>query len=72
MGLIRPSCRSSSSSCCSVSAEMLVLVAVAGPALLFALFIPAVAIELNAANINLLIVGAVLHRASATRSPGRS
>jgi hypothetical protein len=42
------------------SAEMLVLIAVAGPAVGAALFIPAVAIELNAANINLLIVGAVL------------
>jgi len=40
--------------------EMLVLIAVAGPAVGLALFIPAVAIELNAANINLLIVGAVL------------
>src|SRR6476660_8822366 len=42
------------------SAEMVVLVAVAGPAVGLALFIPAVAIELNAVNINLLIVGAVL------------
>jgi hypothetical protein len=42
------------------SAELLVLGVVAGPALAFALFIPAVAIELNAANINLLIVAAVL------------
>ena len=40
--------------------ELLVLVAVAGPAVGLALFIPAVAIELNAANVNLLIVGAVL------------
>lgn len=40
--------------------EMLVLVAVAGPAVGLALFIPAVAIELNAANVNLLIVGAIL------------
>jgi hypothetical protein len=42
------------------SIEMLVLIVVAGPAIGLALFIPAVAIELNAANINLLIVGAVL------------
>lgn len=42
------------------AAEMLVLIAVAGPAVGLTLFIPAVAIELNAANINLLIVGAVL------------
>jgi Glycosyltransferase family 87 len=42
------------------AAELIVLVAVAGPAVGVALFIPAVAIELNAANINLLIVGAVL------------
>ena len=42
------------------SAEMAVLIAVAGPAVGIALFIPAVAIELNAANVNLLIVGAVL------------
>jgi hypothetical protein len=42
------------------SAELAVLIAVAGPAVGLALFIPAVAIELNAANINLLIVGAVL------------
>ena len=42
------------------AAEMLVLVAVTGPAVGLALFIPAVAIELNAVNINLLIVGAVL------------
>lgn len=42
------------------SAEMLVLIVVAGPAVGLALFIPPVAIELNAANINLLIVGAVL------------
>jgi len=42
------------------SAEVLVLVAVAGPAVGLVLWIPAVATELNAANINLLIVGAVL------------
>ena len=42
------------------SAELLVLIVVAGPAIGLALFIPAVAIELNAANINLLIVAAVL------------
>ena len=42
------------------AAEMLVLIAVTGPAVGLALFIPAVAIELSAANINLLIVGAVL------------
>jgi len=42
------------------SAEMFVLVVVAGPAIGLTLFIPAVAIELNAVNINLLIVGAVL------------
>ena len=41
-------------------AETLVLIAVAGPAVGLTLFIPAVAIELNAANINLLIVAAVL------------
>jgi len=42
------------------AAELVVLIAVTGPALGLALLIPAVAIELNAANINLLIVGAVL------------
>lgn len=42
------------------STELLVLIVVAGPAVGLALFIPAVAIELNAANVNLLIVGAVL------------
>ncbi len=42
------------------SLEMLVLITVAGPAVGLALFIPAVATELNAANVNLLIVGAVL------------
>ena len=42
------------------SAELLVLIVVTGPAIGLALFIPAVAIELNAANINLLIVAAVL------------
>jgi uncharacterized protein YjeT (DUF2065 family) len=42
------------------AAEMLVLAVVTGPALLFALFIPAVAIELNAVNVNILIVAAVL------------
>lgn len=42
------------------ASELLVLGLVAGPAIGLALFIPAVAIELNAANINLLIVGAVL------------
>ena len=41
-------------------AETVVLAIVTGPALFFSLFIPAVAIELNAVNINLLIVGAVL------------
>jgi hypothetical protein len=41
-------------------AELLVLIRLAGPAVGLALFIPAVAIELNAANINLLIVAAVL------------
>jgi hypothetical protein len=42
------------------AAELAVLALVAGPALVVALFIPAVAIEINAANINLLLVGAVL------------
>jgi uncharacterized protein YjeT (DUF2065 family) len=42
------------------AAEMIVLVAIAGSATFFVLFIPAVAIELNAVNVNLLIVGAVL------------
>jgi hypothetical protein len=42
------------------TAELLVLIVVTGPAIGLALFIPAVAIELNVANINLLIVGAVL------------
>jgi hypothetical protein len=42
------------------AAAVLVLIRVAGPAIGLALFIPAVAIELNAANINLLIVAAVL------------
>jgi hypothetical protein len=42
------------------AAELLVLILVAGPAIGLLLFIPAVAIELNAANINVLIVGAVL------------
>jgi uncharacterized protein YjeT (DUF2065 family) len=42
------------------AAETAVLAIVTGPALFFSLFIPAVAIELNAVNINLLIVGAVL------------
>lgn len=42
------------------SLELLVLILVAGPAVGLALLIPAVAIEMNAANINLLIVGAVL------------
>ena len=41
-------------------AELLVLLALAGPALAVLLFIPAIAIELNATNINILIVGAVL------------
>jgi hypothetical protein len=41
-------------------AELTVLIVVTGPAVGLALFIPAVAIELNAANINLLVVGAVL------------
>ena len=40
--------------------EMLVLILITGPAIGLALLIPAVAIELNAANINLLIAGAVL------------
>lgn len=40
--------------------EMLVLAVVTGPAVGLALFIPAVAIEINAANINLLLVAAVL------------
>ena len=40
--------------------EMIVLAVVAGPAIGPALFIPAVAIEINAANINLLLVAAVL------------
>ena len=39
---------------------MIALALMAGPAIGAALFIPAVAIEINAANINLLIVGAVL------------
>jgi uncharacterized protein YjeT (DUF2065 family) len=42
------------------AAEMIVLAIVSGPALFFTLFIPAVAIELNAVNVNLLVVGAVL------------
>jgi hypothetical protein len=42
------------------ASAMLVLIRVAGPAIGLALFIPAVAIELNAANINMLIVAAVL------------
>jgi hypothetical protein len=42
------------------TAEMIVLVVLSGPAIGLALLIPAVAIELNAANINLLIVAAVL------------
>jgi hypothetical protein len=41
-------------------AEMIALALLAGPAIGPALFIPAVAIEINAANINLLLVGAVL------------
>ena len=40
--------------------EMLVLAVVAGPAIGLTLFIPAVVIEINAANVNLLVVGAVL------------
>ena len=40
--------------------DLIVLAVVAGPAIGPALFIPAVAIEINAANINLLLVGAVL------------
>jgi hypothetical protein len=40
--------------------EMIALVLMAGPAVGVALFIPAVAIEINAANINLLLIGAVL------------
>ncbi len=42
------------------AAEMLVLIRLAGPAVGLALFVPSVAIELTAANINLLIVAAVL------------
>ena len=42
------------------AAETIVLAIVTGPALFFSLFIPAVAIELNAVNVNLLVVGAVL------------
>jgi hypothetical protein len=42
------------------AAELIVLGLVAGPAIGLALLIPAVAIEINAANVNLLIVGAVL------------
>jgi hypothetical protein len=42
------------------TAELIVLIVVTGPAIGLALFIPAVAIELNAANVNLLIVAAVL------------
>jgi hypothetical protein len=42
------------------AAELVVLILVAGPSIGLLLFIPAVAIELNAANINVLIVGAVL------------
>ncbi len=42
------------------AAELLVLVVIAGPAIPLLLFIPAVAIELNAANVNILIVGAAL------------
>ena len=42
------------------AAETIVLAVVTGPALFFSLFIPAVAIELNAVNVNLLVVGAVL------------
>jgi hypothetical protein len=40
--------------------EMIVLALVAGPAIGLALLIPAIVIEINAANINLLLVGAVL------------
>lgn len=40
--------------------EMIALALMTGPALGAALLIPAVAIEINAANINLLLVGAVL------------
>jgi hypothetical protein len=40
--------------------EVIVLALLAGPAIGLALFIPAVAIEINAANVNLLLVGAVL------------
>jgi hypothetical protein len=42
------------------SAEMALLILVSGPAVGLTLFIPAVLIELNAANVNLLLVGAVL------------
>src|SRR5262249_6820299 len=42
------------------AAELLALVAIAGPALPVLLFIPSIAIELNAANVNILIVAAVL------------
>ncbi|MEJ7749082.1 MAG: hypothetical protein WKF56_07245 [Candidatus Limnocylindrales bacterium] len=40
--------------------EMIALALIAGPAIGPALIIPAVAIEINAANVNLLLVGAVL------------
>jgi len=40
--------------------EMIALAALAGPALGLALFIPAVAIEINAANINILIAVAIV------------
>ena len=40
--------------------EMIALALIAGPAIGPALLIPAVAIEINAANVNLLVVGAVL------------
>ena len=40
--------------------EMIALALLAGPAIGAAVFIPAVAIEINAANINILLVGAVV------------
>jgi len=42
------------------AAELAVLIVVAGPAVGVALLIPAVAIEINAVNVNLIIVAAVL------------
>jgi hypothetical protein len=40
--------------------EMIALALLAGPAIGLAVFIPAVAIEINAANVNVLLVGAVV------------